>query len=151
MCKFYNSCFWNIFSPKSFHILRRNGPNLQETSRNKEFVGNFLLIERWGNEYCHHVRRAWRQAKSCSPGVIGHPPTISIRATDQAFDSLIHLSLPTNPRLWHGYFFFHKWTSVCWCTQDKMFTWHMKKYWKWGVEIHHFYFIGPGILCGESL
>jgi len=38
---------------------------------------------------------------SHAPQGIGHPPTISILATDQAFDSLMHISLPTNPRLWH--------------------------------------------------
>jgi len=38
---------------------------------------------------------------SHAPQGIGHPPTISILATDQAFDSLMQISLPTNPRLWH--------------------------------------------------
>jgi hypothetical protein len=92
---------------------------------------------------------------SHAPWVIGHAPTISIWAADQAFDSLIHISLPTNPRLryWlrHWYFFSQMNKHICWWTQDKTFTWHMKKYWKWGVEIHHFHFTGPGILCWESL
>jgi hypothetical protein len=34
---------------------------------------------------------------SHAPQGIGHPRTISVRATDQAFDSLMHISLPTNP------------------------------------------------------
>jgi len=33
----------------------------------------FLNFKRWGNEYCQHAWRPWRQAKSCSIG--DRPPT----------------------------------------------------------------------------
>jgi hypothetical protein len=144
-CANFTNGVFRIFFLKSFHILRRNGPNLQETSRNKEFVGKFLLIEWWGNEYCEHVQRAWREAKSCSPG--DRPPTHYFNTGHRPGFWFLdpHFSTHKPPALALALALilcFHKWTNICWWTQDKTFTWHMKKCWKWGVEIHDFHFIG---------
>jgi hypothetical protein len=45
-CANFTNGAFGIFFPKSFHILRRNSPNLPKTTKNKEFVGKKLLIER---------------------------------------------------------------------------------------------------------
>jgi hypothetical protein len=44
--------------------------------------------------------------------------TISILATDEAFDSLIHISLPTNPRLWHWLWHSYLWSQPLYMLMD---------------------------------
>jgi hypothetical protein len=117
MCKFWKWCFWNFF-PQKLPYFEEKHEEITNLLRKK-----FLNFKRWGNEYCCHAWRPWRQAKSCSTGGIDHPPTISILATDQAFDSLINISLPTKPRLWHWLWHWYLLSQpLCWWTQDKRFT-----------------------------
>jgi hypothetical protein len=84
---------------------------------------------------------------SHAPQGIGHPPTISILATDQAFDSLMHTFLysqtpgsgtgfGTDTFCHNPYVDGHKIRG-----SHGNCKLHMKKCWKWGLEIHHFQFI----------
>jgi hypothetical protein len=62
---------------------------------------------------------------SHAPQGIGHPPTISIVAPDQAFDSLIHIfSTHKAPALALALELFSQ--PLCLWTQDKMLTWHLQ-------------------------
>jgi hypothetical protein len=136
-----------ISFPKSCHILRRNSPNLQETWRNNRFVGKkFLNFKKWGNEYCHHAWRPWREAKSCSTGDrppthyfnTGHKPGFGF--LDAHFSThkppALALALALIPFVTAPMLMGHKIRcshGIC-----KL---HMKQCWKWGVEIHHFHFV----------
>jgi hypothetical protein len=53
-------------------------------------------VKRRGNEYSMMLGDH-EEGPSHAPQGIGHPRTISVRATDQAFDSLMLISLPPPP------------------------------------------------------
>ncbi len=140
MCKFCQWHLWNFFPPKIAIFQGETVRICKKHEWNNIFVGikipKFQEVRKWVLPPCLENMKT------------GHPPTISILATDQAFDSLIHISLATNPRLWHWLWsFFHNLYvdghkirgshGIC-----KL---HMKKCWKWGVEIHQFHFIGPDL------
>ncbi len=61
-----------------------------------KFVGKKFLVKRRGNEYSMMLGDH-EEGPSHAPQGIGHPRTISVRATDQAFDSLMLISLPPPP------------------------------------------------------
>jgi len=131
MCKF---CQWRVefLSPK---IAIFRGETVRICKKHNLLGKKLLNFKRWANEYCQY---AWR-ARSHAPLGIGRWPTISILATDQAFDSLMHISLPTNPRLWHWLWHWYLLSQpLCWWTQDKMFTWDLQVAYKKVLEM------GPG-------
>jgi len=117
MCKFCQWHLWNFFPPKIAIFRGETVRICKKHERNNKFVGikipKFQELRKWVLQPCLENMKT------------GHPPTISILATHQAFDSLIHISLPTDPRLWHWLWSFFS-QPLCWWTQDKRFTWHLQ-------------------------
>ncbi len=99
----------------------------------------FLNFKKWGNEYCRHAWRPWRQAKSCSTG--DRPPTHYFNTGHRPGFWFLdaHISLLTNPRLWHWLWHWYLLSQpLCWWTQDKRFTWELQVAYEKVLEM------GPG-------
>jgi hypothetical protein len=103
-------------------------------------------MKRWGNEYCHDAWRPWRDAKSCSTG--DRPPTYYFSTGHRPGFWFLdaHFSTHKPPGSGTGFgtdTFCHSPYIDGHKIRGSHGIWklHMKKCWKWGLEIHHFHFI----------
>jgi hypothetical protein len=99
-CANFANGICGISFPPKLPYFEEKQSECKKHERNNKFVGikipKFQEVRKWVLQPCLENMKT------------GHPPTVSILATDQAFDSLIHISLATNPRLWHWLWsFFH--------------------------------------------
>jgi hypothetical protein len=138
--------FVEFLSPK---IAIFRGETLRNCKKHEETTNllgkESLNFKRWGNEYCCHAWRPWRQAKSCSTG--DRPPTHYFNTGHRPglipWCTFLYPQIPgsgtgfgTDTFCHNPYVDGHKKRG-----SNEICKLHIKKCWKWGLEIHHFHFI----------